>query len=193
MDYCLACQLGGAEDDLLIICNLPLYLADSSKAWLEHLPERLIRAGPTWSGSLLGIFKARTCTLETPGTSGVAVRSQMSLSKTSLGVSQSSAPSSPISQTPTSLGHSSLAPLARSSYTSSNARPPRAPASCSTSPPISPSGRRQLEQSFPMAVSKGSRRSSPPRLRLPRPNEEEEGSQRKAGSAGRQPCCHDGS
>ena len=41
-DYRLACQLGGADDDLLIICNLPLHLADSARAWLEHLPERMI-------------------------------------------------------------------------------------------------------------------------------------------------------
>ena len=37
-DYHLACQLGGADDDLLIIRNLPLHLANSSRAWLEHLP-----------------------------------------------------------------------------------------------------------------------------------------------------------
>ena len=27
---------------MLIIRNLPLHLADSARAWLEHLPERLI-------------------------------------------------------------------------------------------------------------------------------------------------------
>ena len=32
-DYRLACQLGGADDDLLIIRNLPLHLADSTRAW----------------------------------------------------------------------------------------------------------------------------------------------------------------
>ena len=37
-DYRLACQLGGADDDLLIIRNLPLLLSDSARAWLEHLP-----------------------------------------------------------------------------------------------------------------------------------------------------------
>jgi hypothetical protein len=41
-DYRLACQLGGANYDLLIIRNLPLHLADSARAWLEHLPERMI-------------------------------------------------------------------------------------------------------------------------------------------------------
>jgi hypothetical protein len=26
------------DDDRFIICNLPLFLADSTGAWLEHLP-----------------------------------------------------------------------------------------------------------------------------------------------------------
>jgi hypothetical protein len=37
-DYRLACQLGGADDDDLIIRNLPLFLSDAARAWLEHLP-----------------------------------------------------------------------------------------------------------------------------------------------------------
>jgi hypothetical protein len=37
-DYRLACQLGGADDDNLIIRNLPLFLSDATRAWLEHLP-----------------------------------------------------------------------------------------------------------------------------------------------------------
>jgi hypothetical protein len=37
-DYQLACQLGGTDDDNLIICNLPLFLSDAARAWLEHLP-----------------------------------------------------------------------------------------------------------------------------------------------------------
>ena len=37
-DYRLACQLGGATDDVVIILNLPLHLADSTRTWLEHLP-----------------------------------------------------------------------------------------------------------------------------------------------------------
>ena len=31
-DYCLACQLGGVDDDLLIIHNLSLFLLDSTRA-----------------------------------------------------------------------------------------------------------------------------------------------------------------
>jgi hypothetical protein len=37
VDYRLACQLGGTNDDNLIIWNLPLFLSDSGRAWLEHL------------------------------------------------------------------------------------------------------------------------------------------------------------
>jgi hypothetical protein len=37
-DYRLACQLGGATSDEVIICNLPLHLADSARTSLEHLP-----------------------------------------------------------------------------------------------------------------------------------------------------------
>jgi hypothetical protein len=37
-DYRLACQLGCATIDEVIIRNLPLHLADSARTWLEHLP-----------------------------------------------------------------------------------------------------------------------------------------------------------
>jgi hypothetical protein len=37
-DYRLACQLGGTDNDNLIICNLPLFLSDAARAWQEHLP-----------------------------------------------------------------------------------------------------------------------------------------------------------
>jgi hypothetical protein len=37
-DYRLACQLGGTDDDNLIIHNLPFFLSDAARAWLEHLP-----------------------------------------------------------------------------------------------------------------------------------------------------------
>jgi hypothetical protein len=37
-DYRLACHAVGATDDLFISKNLPLYLGDSARTWLEHLP-----------------------------------------------------------------------------------------------------------------------------------------------------------
>jgi hypothetical protein len=41
-DYRLACQLGGTDDDNLIIRNLPLFLSNAARAWLEHLPRAQI-------------------------------------------------------------------------------------------------------------------------------------------------------
>jgi hypothetical protein len=37
-DYRLAYQLAGTDDDNLIIRNLPLFLSDTARTWLEHLP-----------------------------------------------------------------------------------------------------------------------------------------------------------
>jgi hypothetical protein len=45
-DYHLTCQSGGANDDWFIIHNLPLFLADSTRAWLKHLPPYKIH---TWA------------------------------------------------------------------------------------------------------------------------------------------------
>jgi hypothetical protein len=36
-DYRLACQLGGATTNEVIIRNLLLHLADSARTWLKHL------------------------------------------------------------------------------------------------------------------------------------------------------------
>jgi hypothetical protein len=41
-DYRLACRAGGANSDYFIIRNLPLFLADSARTWLEHLPSNRI-------------------------------------------------------------------------------------------------------------------------------------------------------
>jgi hypothetical protein len=41
-DFHLACQLGGATDDRVIIRQLPLFLSDTAQAWLEDLPPRQI-------------------------------------------------------------------------------------------------------------------------------------------------------
>jgi hypothetical protein len=59
-DYRLACQLGGTDDDNLIIRNLPLFLSDAARAWLEHLPpaqisnwDDLVKA---FAGNFLGTY-----------------------------------------------------------------------------------------------------------------------------------------
>jgi hypothetical protein len=41
-DYCLACRVGRADDDLFNIQFLPMYLADSDRAWLDHLSRNTI-------------------------------------------------------------------------------------------------------------------------------------------------------
>jgi hypothetical protein len=59
-DYRLACQLGGATSDEVIIRNLPPHLADSSRTWLEHLPANQIHNWDdlvrTFVGNFLGTY-----------------------------------------------------------------------------------------------------------------------------------------
>jgi hypothetical protein len=45
-DYQLACRADGVDSDDFIIRNLPLFLADSARTWLEHLPPDQIQ---NWS------------------------------------------------------------------------------------------------------------------------------------------------
>jgi hypothetical protein len=37
-NYRFACKEGGVDDDLFFIEFLPIYLADSARSWLDHLP-----------------------------------------------------------------------------------------------------------------------------------------------------------
>jgi hypothetical protein len=59
-DYCLACQLGGATTDEVIIRNLPLHLANSAQTWLEHLPASQIHNWDdvvrTFTGNFQGMY-----------------------------------------------------------------------------------------------------------------------------------------
>ena len=43
-DYRLVCQAGGADSDYIIIRYLPLFMADSARTWLEHLPPNWIQS-----------------------------------------------------------------------------------------------------------------------------------------------------
>jgi hypothetical protein len=43
-DCHLACRAGGANNDLFIIQFLPIYLAESARAWLDHLPRNAINS-----------------------------------------------------------------------------------------------------------------------------------------------------
>jgi hypothetical protein len=42
-DYRLGSQASGADDDAFIIHNLPQYLANLARTWLEHLPPNKVR------------------------------------------------------------------------------------------------------------------------------------------------------
>jgi hypothetical protein len=56
-DYRLVCQLGGATNDEVIICNLPLHLADSARTWLEHLPASKIHNWDDLVRTFVGNFQ----------------------------------------------------------------------------------------------------------------------------------------
>ena len=93
-DYRLACQLGGATDDAVIIRNLPVHLADSARTWLEHLPANQIHDWSDLVRTFVGIFRARTCIPGTLGISEGAVSSLMNPCATTSVASPSSALSS---------------------------------------------------------------------------------------------------
>jgi hypothetical protein len=65
-DYRLACQLGGATTDEVIIRNLPLHLADSARTWLEHLPASQIHNWDDLVRTFVGNFQG---TFVRPGNS----------------------------------------------------------------------------------------------------------------------------
>jgi hypothetical protein len=56
-DYQLACQLGGADDDNLIIRHLPLFISDAAWAWLEHLPPTQISDWDDLVKAFMGNFQ----------------------------------------------------------------------------------------------------------------------------------------
>jgi hypothetical protein len=56
-DYHLACQLGGATTDEVIIRNLPLHLADSARTWLEHLLASQIHNWDDFVRTFVGNFQ----------------------------------------------------------------------------------------------------------------------------------------
>jgi hypothetical protein len=56
-DYLLACQLGGATTDEVIIHNLLLHLADSARTWLEHLPASQIHNWDDLVRTFVGNFQ----------------------------------------------------------------------------------------------------------------------------------------
>jgi hypothetical protein len=56
-DFCLAYQVGDVDDDLFIIQYLSLYLAESARAWLEHLPTNSIHSWADLKRIFIGKFQ----------------------------------------------------------------------------------------------------------------------------------------
>jgi hypothetical protein len=111
-DYQLACQLGGTDDDNLIIRNLPCSSPTPLEPGWSTCPRGRSPTGTTWSKPSSAISKARTCVLETPGICEAAASSRESLSGTTSVDSRSSAPSCPTSLIRMSSARSSPAPPA---------------------------------------------------------------------------------
>jgi hypothetical protein len=110
-DYRLACQLGGTDDDNLIIPNLPLFLSDAARAWLEHLPLVQISNWDDLVKAFAGNFQGRYVR---PGNSWDlrSCRQQPGESmRDYIRRFRSSAPSCPTSPTQMSSARSSPAPL----------------------------------------------------------------------------------
>jgi hypothetical protein len=112
VDYRLACQLGGTDDDNLIIRNLPCSSPTLPKSDWSICPLRRSPTGTTWSKPSSATSRAHTCALGTPGISKAAASSRESPSGTTSGDFRSSAPSCPTSPTRMSSARSLPAPLA---------------------------------------------------------------------------------
>jgi hypothetical protein len=66
-DYRITCRAGRVDSDLFIIQFLPIYLADTSRAWLDHLPRNSIDCREDLKRSLPAISRAHMCGPTTPG------------------------------------------------------------------------------------------------------------------------------
>ena len=65
-DYRLACQAGGADNDDFIIRSLPLFLANSARTWLEHLPPNRIQSWVNLKEIFVGNFQGTYACLGNP-------------------------------------------------------------------------------------------------------------------------------
>jgi hypothetical protein len=55
-DFCLACRASRANDDLFIIQYLSLYIEESARVWLEHLPMDNIHSWVDFKRIFVGNF-----------------------------------------------------------------------------------------------------------------------------------------
>jgi hypothetical protein len=65
-DYQLACQAGCADSDSFIIRNLPLFLVDSARTWLEHLLPYKIQSWADLKEIFVGNFHGTYARLGNP-------------------------------------------------------------------------------------------------------------------------------
>ena len=56
-NYRLGCQAGGANDELFMVRLLPLYLDDSARAWIQHLPASSINNWRELRNAFIGNFQ----------------------------------------------------------------------------------------------------------------------------------------
>jgi hypothetical protein len=56
-DHRLTCQASGMDSDSFIIRNLPLFLADSARTWLEHFPPNKIQSWVNLKEIFVGNFQ----------------------------------------------------------------------------------------------------------------------------------------
>jgi hypothetical protein len=82
-DYRVACQLGGATTDEVIIRNLPCTSPTQRGCGSSTYRPARSTTGTIWSAPSWETFRARTCALETPGIYAHAPRSSASRSGTS--------------------------------------------------------------------------------------------------------------
>jgi hypothetical protein len=61
------CLVRGANNNLNIIHFLPICLAESAGAWLDHLLRNIINSWDNLWEVFTGNFKAHTCILAIPG------------------------------------------------------------------------------------------------------------------------------
>jgi hypothetical protein len=98
-DYQLACQLGGTDDDNIIIRNLPCSSPMPPEPGWSICPRHRSPTGTTWSKPSLETSRAHTCALGTPGISEAAASNQGNPCGSTSGDFRSSAPRYPTSPT----------------------------------------------------------------------------------------------
>jgi hypothetical protein len=149
-DYRLACHTG---DDFFVIKNLPPYLGDSARIWLEHLPREKINDWTDLRRVFVENFQGTYMRPASSGSYATASSSWERVSVSAYDASPSAAPSSPVRPTTTPSQGSRMARRARPSSSDSDATCLARPTSSSTSQATTPTVRKQSPyRSPPLAL-----------------------------------------